>query len=163
MMDVTDSIYAFREIARHVWNTSFRNSAEWDQRDDFDQLCAALFRAAVLRPIGFPEAAIAASSDRSPKPLQFLRVIPSIEGGTPILINRTSPRSGYWDDPVKTVKASDVDLRFVRFFDWDELGQRDFAYIEVVVQAFPQHPDLVGRAALLSAHDAKVMVAPDEL
>src|SRR5207244_8068244 len=56
-----------------------------------------------------------------------------------ILVNRTAQSHGYWDDPVGTVRRGDAEMRFVRFFDWDELGQRDLQYVQVRI-------DRVGRA-----------------
>jgi hypothetical protein len=88
--------------------------------------------------------------------LRFLRVVPTGEDGTPILINRTSPPAGYWDHPVRSVKPEEVVLRFVRFWDWDDLGHRDFEYIEVAIEAFPQHSDLVARPALLEVQHVRV-------
>ena len=61
------------------------------------------------------------------------------------LINRASPRTGYWDDPVRQVTPDEATMQFVRFFDGDEVGQRDFKFIEARITSFPtQHQLVVG-------------------
>ena len=65
------------------------------------------------------------------------------------MVNRDASGSGYWDDPVNTVTPGAMDLRFVDFFDWDELGVRDFQYVKVRVIASKAHTHLVNRYALL--------------
>ena len=117
MQDITPIIEAFRETARHVWNSALKENATWDDRDDFDDLCAVLFRAMIVRPVGMPNVAIPPGRERHPWALPFLVVVPRIEHGTQIRINRTPPSSGYWDDPVSSVVPNEIDLRFVRFFD----------------------------------------------
>jgi hypothetical protein len=68
--------------------------------------------------------------------------------GVPIAINRASPRTGYWDDPVNRILPDEAQLEFVRFLDWDELAPRDFSVVEVQVADFLKHPKLAGRYAL---------------
>jgi hypothetical protein len=118
---------------------------------------ALLFRSIVLRPIGAADGLTNAAL--RPNVFRFLQVVPAVDSGVPILINRTSPPGGYWDDPVTTVKPDDVDLRFVWFFDWDEIGRREFEYLEVVVEACPAHPQVAGRYAHVEWHHARVLAA----
>jgi hypothetical protein len=120
-------------------------------------MCAVLFKA-LLPDADLPTPSPQPSSEWIPEPIRILRVVPTIQSGTPISINRTSRRSGYWDDPVQSVRPGDVILSFVRFFDWDELGYRDFEYIEVTIDSFHSHPHLIGRFALLQARHAQVLL-----
>jgi hypothetical protein len=92
-------------------------------------------------------------------PTTSLRIVPAIEHGTPILINRDLPRSGYWDHPVSLVRPGDVELRLLRFFDFDQIGCRDFEYLEVVVHASSTYPEIVGRAALIEFNHAKILLS----
>ena len=95
------------------------------------------------------------------RPVPFFEVcIPNSEHGVPISINRTHPASGYWDNPVKVVKPGDADLRFAGFFDWDELGWKDFEFCRVVIAGFPSQPHLVGRLALIAPQYVEVMFVP---
>jgi hypothetical protein len=159
--DATDLVLRFREAARHLWNTGLANG-DADVQDEFDEICAVLFRVMVLRPLGRTDATLASSSRASPEALRFLRVVPVIDVGTPILINREAGVSyGRWDDPITSVKPNDVDLRFVRLFDWDESGQRDFEYILVVIEGFLKHEGMVGRHALIAPRHVRVLLEPE--
>ena len=45
MNEITESIAAFREAARHLWNTFFFPNADWDDRDRYSEVCVHLFDA----------------------------------------------------------------------------------------------------------------------
>jgi hypothetical protein len=77
--------------------------------------------------------------------------------GIRILINRDMPRSGYWDHPVSVVQQNELELQLLRFFDFDQLGVRDFRYYEVLISASAKYPEIVGRVALVEVQDAKVV------
>lgn len=155
--DVTHLVASYREAARHLWNAFLREGADWDRHDDFRLVCGQLFTMIVLTPIGRGDVEPGKAWERVDTPVPFLRVIPKSEHGVPILINRTHPASGYWDDPVKAVKPGEVDLRFAGFFDWDALGWRDFEFYRVVIAECQSQPDLRGRLALIAPQYVDVM------
>ena len=158
MSDVTASVRAFREAARHLWNTAFAPQATWDTRDDFDGICACLFQALVLRPHELWDRDLMPQAPLASPDAGLLRVVPQSATGMRIMINREpQQRSGYWDHPVAMVAAGQADLRFVQFFDWDELGARDFELVEVVIDRFDDHADLPGRSALVSVNDVRFL------
>lgn len=99
VQDVTEAVSRFCEAARNLWNTAFYPDADWDDRDRFSLVCVALFDALVGAPfrVGgkLPE-----MCEPDPAPMQALQVIPRWELGIPIMINRSTPRSGYSEDPV---------------------------------------------------------------
>ena len=161
MSDVTALFAAYREAARHLWNSAFyrpglhrEGNAAWDRRDAFGRVAEELFTALILDPLGVTDRRLPPESAFSPSPLTCFEVMPSAAPGVPIMINRASPRTGYWDDPVTRVSPGDVRMQFVRFFDWDQLGLRDFQYAEVVIVESAVHPGLVGRYALMECHYA---------
>jgi hypothetical protein len=169
MNDVTAPLRTYRECVRHLWNTHFLEllpvaQDPWGLRDQFDDICSALFGALVVERLGL---ASGASSDRilspncdPPAVLGWLRVVPSGDCGAPIMINRErASDSSYWDHPIRRVGSSDVDLRLVHWFDFDELSFRDFKYYLVRIVASP-FEDLVGRAALLDCEYASVLLEP---
>jgi hypothetical protein len=160
MPDVTHLVTAYRECVRHLWNTYFRPIAEgpqdWDLCDEFDVIARAIFSSLVLSRLGDTNHGLAPRFSAEPTPLPGFRVIPAVTDGTPIHINRDIPRTGYWDHPVAEVRPDDVELHFLRFFDWDELGHRDFAYYEVMVHA-SRIAEIVGRAALIKCAYARVL------
>ena len=59
-------------------------------------------------------------SEFGANPAPYMRIVPCPLGRVPIMINRSSKDGAmYWDDPVDKVAASEVDLRFICYFDWD--------------------------------------------
>lgn len=161
MDDVTHLFSTYRECVRHLWNAYFRPVAEptqsWNVRDEFDSIARDIFSSIVLHPLGAFGCALSPASSPEPLPLRRFHVVPDVEHGTPILINRDSPRSGYWDHPVSRVRPSDVDLHMLRFFDFDQLGYRDYRYFEALIHASPKYPDIIGRVALIEFANAKVL------
>jgi hypothetical protein len=161
MTDVTQLFSTYRECVRHLWNTYFRPVAEpsqdWDLRDEFDTIACGIFSSLVLRAIGVFEGELAPEYSAEPSALSCFRVVPAVEHGTPIFINRDLPRSGYWDHPVSRVRPEEVELHLLRFFDFDKLGYRDFRYFEVVIYASTKYPEIVGRAALIEVEHTRVL------
>jgi hypothetical protein len=156
MRDVTSQFAKFREAARHLWNSSFshpagyaRGDTAWDERDAFSRVATELFTAMVTEPLGATNARLPPMWEATPNALPSFQVQPSSSSGVPIMINRASARTGYWDDPVRQLTPDEATMHFVRFFDWDEVGQRDFKFIEASITSFPTQPQLVGRYALI--------------
>jgi hypothetical protein len=137
----------FREAIRHLWNTSFR-SLEQELRfgscdEHFAQIKELLFRALVAEPLG-----LEFTSNKFGKlPISGLRVTPSSEN-VPVLVNRSTPPTGYWDDPTKVLPGT-TELGFLGFFDWDEYGVKDCEYCRCVILSHPLRPDLAGREVLV--------------
>lgn len=161
MDDVTHLFNNYRECVRHLWNTYFRPIAEptqdWDVRDEFDTIARSLFSSLVMRPLRVFDHELSPACSPEPSGLLGFRIVPTIEHGTPIFINRDLPRSGYWDHPVSRVRPSEIELHLLRFFDFDEIGYRDFRYYEVAIHASSAYPDTVGRAALIEFDHARVL------
>jgi hypothetical protein len=138
------------------------STEQWALRDGFDDACAVLFDWLVvdtlaLNPSSSGARALAADRTSGAPSLSWLRVVPSAPAGIPIMINR-DPTSdyGYWDHPTARVVDTDVDLRMVRWFDFDVLGFRDFRYYLVRVHSASDR-GLVGRAALIECQYTRVL------
>jgi hypothetical protein len=130
---------------------------QWDISDEFDEICTRLFSSLVLNPVGGTSHKKNHSYEQSPKPLLCLQVVPQNKSGTPIQINREKTKaSGYWDYPLKLIKPSDVDLRFVDCFDFDKLGYKNFEYYLVHIVDAPKYPDIIERNALIKAQYVNV-------
>jgi hypothetical protein len=156
MRNVTPQFAKFREAARHLWNSSFyrpagdaRGGTTWDERSAFSRVATELFVAMLTGPLEATHERLPPMGEAAPNALPSFRVQPSSSTGAPILINRASPRTGYWDDPVREVTPSEATMHFVQFFDWDEIGLRDFQFIETRIVSFPTQPQIVGRYALI--------------
>jgi hypothetical protein len=65
------------------------------------------------------------------------------------MINREVD-TGYWDHPIVEI-TKDAQLSFVRFFDWDVLAVRDYQYVRIRIDAWPAHPEIIGKHALIEA------------
>jgi hypothetical protein len=162
MKDITSTMSSYRECVRHLWNTHFWQQAErqedWDLRDRFDEIAIALFRCLVLREVAREDAQVLPSYRRDRVALPFIRleVVPE----SPIFVNR-GVDEGYWDDPVARVQRDELDLRFIQFFDWWDLGFRDFAFYRARIVGSAKHPHLVGRDALLPV-SSQVLVIHDD-
>jgi hypothetical protein len=160
--DITSSVANFREAARHLWNCHYVPTLDgqhpWDTRDSFDRVSGELFRSLVLEDLGLTDIALAPSWASDPKPIPGLFVTPSAAGGVPIFINRDRPRSGYWDHPKQRIQPDEATLLLARFFDFDEVGLRDFRYLEVFIAAASVDQEIVGRWALLDFEYARVSV-----
>lgn len=160
MRDVTDLMNRYRIVARSIWNTGFwpvENLRTWDARDQFEQIKKLLLKAIVLAPLdGGHCCDLYSLADR------ILRVVPS--GPVPIMIHRPreADRNWYWDDPVDKITAADGELHFLDYFDWDDMNYADFQYCRVRIAAFPAHPELIGREALLEHQYARVFVATSD-
>ncbi len=167
MLDLTARMNSFRECVRHLWNTRFFPIVEdstdrWALRDGFDDACAILFDSLVVDTLALDRSASvprALAPDRmaAAPPLPWLQVVPAGPAGVPIMINRDPVSdSGYWDHPTGRVDDTEVDLRMVRWFDFDVLGFRDFRYYLVRIHSASDRA-LVGRAALIECEYTRVL------
>ena len=148
MPEVSETVNAFRLASRGLFNDYFRvreqpyENGGWSQLERFVIVERLLFKQLVgavctadLAPYGEPQP----------------RLLVSLSTGefAPIMVNRDVD-SGYWDHPVSEVTKS-ATLRFVRFFDWDQLGVCDYRYVHVVIASWPEQPGLQGRHALIES------------
>jgi hypothetical protein len=145
----------FRLASRELFNNYFRiedasgngtDSEAWSALERFIEVETVLFENMVLEPleIGGP-----AYGNCNPR----IRVCLRSGDFAPIMLNREVD-SGYWDHPLQEV-TSDAVLKFVRFFDWDQLHYCDYRYVRVVVVDWPSHPVAVGKHALIETQYAR--------
>ena len=158
MRDITELIQRHRECSRHLWNTYFWPQAEtdddWDLRDQFEDVSAKLFTSLVLWPIERESYVFNPAYLCPHREVPFIRVVPN--GSCGIQINREIS-SGYWDHPITQVEEGDIDMRFIHYFDWWNVGHRDFEFFRVLIVSSIAHPELNGRHALVKPLGLKVM------
>jgi hypothetical protein len=163
MRDVTDVLQSYRECVRHLWNASFMAlipTAEdrWKLQHLFEEAASVLFRALVVERLGLGSEAYSGHALSPTTPLTWLHVVPIGDYGSPIMINRDAAAgSGYWDHPITRVSAADVGLRFVCWFDFDDLDFRDFKYYQVRILS-SRIEGVAGRAALVECEYARVLL-----
>jgi len=157
MRNVTLIMNRYRECARNIWNVyfnqQFKVDDQWTILDEYDNICVALFSSLVLNPISRTLDKKSTSYEKRPKPMMFLKVIPLVDTGVPISINRSIECSGYWDYSLTCIKTFDADMMFIDYFDFDMVGFRDFQYCRVRIVASDLYPDLIGRDALIESNN----------
>lgn len=157
MKEVTDLFNAYRECCRHLWNNWFiPTRPDWDQSDRFQDIASLLFSSIILTQIGTDGNSLSPDYEASPKVLSEFHIVPISEYGIPININREKERSGYWDYPLERICPGEADIRFIKFFDFDSLGFRDFSYYQVRITGSEKYPDIVGKDALIETAHAKI-------
>ena len=83
------------------------------------------------------------------------------QNDVPIMISRDqNPDCGYWDDVINRVGPTDLDLRFIDFFDFDQAGFIDFQYYLVHIEGSSKYPILAGHRALVEISFVKVLAEP---
>ncbi len=149
-MKASSHINKFLISSRQLFNGFFLlenpcdNADEaWDLRDLFNPVQAALFYALVLAPLDIS----GPSYGMAP---QSIRVRSNTGGRLPAMINREL-ESGYWDFPIKEC-GDDVDLRFIRFFDWSEIERRDNRYVMVKIVSSSKNREIIDKLALIESH-----------
>lgn len=164
-LECTELFLHYREITRLVWNLGFLPNPklrEWDSVELYREATARLFEGIVLLALGYQGRI---ENKSSPGEVAYFQVEP--KGETELRVDRNRPdEPGHvWGDPVVRLSSGSVStrLRFVRFFDWDMLGPRDFGLLEVAIDQLTDRPELVGRHALLEFRCCSVWLVEDNI
>lgn len=154
MEEITHFMNRYRECVRVLWNNSLREDADYRTVDTYGQVKYRLFDEIVLAAIG--KAGYARSSADDPFP--FLRVIPRGDR-TPIMINPPRVSDAWtWDHPLNRLRRDEADLRFMEYFDFEQMGYLDLQYYRTRIVSFPNHRDLEGCEALMEVQYAGVIL-----
>ncbi len=139
-----------------IWNTAFWPNPDLregscftvgDYTAAFDEAVARLYEGMILLPLGDPSRVEDINFPGKTAPL-FIEVrSPGVE----CLIDKNMP-----GDPAHVWRRADLSLdeggyefEFRNFFDWDQLGHRDFLYAEVLIRRMDMRPRAVGHHALV--------------
>jgi hypothetical protein len=160
--ECTELLLHYREIARLVWNLGFWPNSklrEWDAVEIFRETMARLFEGMVLLALGFQGSI---KDKDAPGEIADFRV-KAHKREVELLVERNRPDDpGHiWGDPTVRMspEASPYRLRFVRFFDWDQLGMRDLRFLEVLIESMDDRPDLIGRHAIIEFECCSISLA----
>jgi hypothetical protein len=141
-------VLLYRESARHLWNTCFApraNATDAGQLlDAFERIAQELFTSMTGHVLRNP-------GDTRPVPA---RIEVHVHAEAEVMVSREPGSMGSWDHPVTAAGSGGLRAAFLGFFDWDELGPRDFAYCRLDIAGFPAHPELVGHHCLVHVRDA---------
>lgn len=149
MNGLTLHMRAFRECARHVWNTYFQPLDDgWHEFINVEQ---ALFSALVLEQIHLPEGQWRKDPTGYYPAIKVMFEVPP--RGLPVLRAEHVPEMNVHQWEETRLTTLEIDLRFVEFFDFANLdGPRDFRYVKVRVLGAAT-PGLVGKDLLIEALD----------
>ncbi|WP_322400862.1 hypothetical protein [Massilia luteola] len=142
--DIHSAMMRFRLASRELFNNYFRTGGRddeaWQAQERFSLVEEHLFDALVTMPAGLPCGSYGKPQERISLALAYGEL-------APWMLNRELD-SGYWDH-AQTEFTGDAVLSFVTFFDWDLLDVIDWRYVRVIVRAWPSHPELAGKHALV--------------
>ena len=163
-VDCTELFLRYREIARLTWNLGFWSNPklrEWDSLEPYKEATARLFEGMILLALGYQGRI---KDVGTPGEVAYFQVKAKHEVELRVDSNRSSDPSHVWGDPIVrlTSNGNSHRLRFLRFFDWDVLGARDFRFLEVVIELLNDRPELTGRHALVELSGCSVSLMDDD-
>jgi len=138
----------FRLASRELFNRNFRvenpyENGGWTLERRFSEIQTLLFEKLVTDPSEL-------TLETYGRPQDKISVMLRHGEFAPLMINRDVD-SGYWDHPVREV-SREANMRFVSFFDWDQLGIRDNMLVRIVIASWPGRSETVGKHALIAAN-----------
>ena len=117
-MIITQHIHKYRETVRHLWNTVFKEDANWDTVDIFKNICDLIFEELILSRLKIDAPVL--QVDSQGEHLNEYQIFVDHKGRLPLMVNRDIPASGYWDHPIKWIPPEDPpDIRPICFFDFE--------------------------------------------
>jgi len=164
MRDVTKVFHSYRESVRNIWNMHYvpvieKHGGSFRLEETFCRIEIEMFDALVAIPLN-DDVSILESHMSDPKTgLSLYHVVPSSENGVPVMISREKNKTQYWDYPKDQLYPDEVEMRFVRFYDFSSDDYSDFKYVMTEITESTLYPDLVGRLALIDMQYTKIFKA----
>lgn len=149
---VTEHVLAYRECARTVWNTYFRHLPDgWHEFINVDhELFVGLVLVQSFDGYGFGSPGSG-----------LVRLRPSFgPKGIEVLWARSEQEGRCWHWKARQLEPSQMELSFLKFFDWESEGIRDFRFVRARVVECIEAPDLIGADVLLPALECDFFVRP---
>jgi hypothetical protein len=145
-MSIHDRLVTFRLASRQLFNGFFRHSiksaAALEDEERFGNVEDELFSMLVSDPEG-----IANTTYHEPQHEILIKFQAGIRSKR-WLVNRASS----WGEEIC---PDDAELHFEAFFDWDQMGVKDYQYVRVWVADCPSQIPLVGMEALVEFQDVE--------
>jgi hypothetical protein len=146
-MNIDKLVNKFRIASRELFNNyfleQFLENEDWEFHELFTCIEEELFHALISSRIGIKKI------EYGCYPQTEIEVIPTALStcGIPIMLNRNID-SGYWDHQIDRAEIGCV-FSFLTFFDWDQKAFKDNRYVRAIVNSWPEHPELIGKHALI--------------
>ncbi|MCB0164818.1 MAG: hypothetical protein KDI79_11365 [Anaerolineae bacterium] len=168
--DVTAACERYRECARHLWQTYFRQSE--NRASSFDEIDRELFATMVLSQID----RAADSPVPGVTPIPYLRVVPNIDHSrnqepfAVIYLHRVpGVRFGEWREI--QLGPNTTELWFKGYWDpdvdqaghWspDDTSHRTWRYIRARIARAPDQPEFVGEDVIVEPSQVRIKFNPD--
>lgn len=158
-MECTNLLLQYRELVRLLWNIGFWPNPRlraWDSVALYKEVAARLFEGMVLLALGY-EGRIE-NADYPGQVADFFVV--AKHAGVRLMVDKNDPAEPGHIFGVPVIRlgsdSGPYELKFLRYFDWDLLGVRDFRYWEVLIQRLNDRPDLVGRHGLVEVTECSI-------
>lgn len=156
----TDLLLKYRDMARMIWNSAFWTNVDLREGDlfvvgeytgAFDEAMARLYEGMVLLPLGHTCRVQDMNCPGKAIPLSIEVASPTVE----YLIDEDIPEGPSHRFTVGELPLQEgtYDFEFVEFFDWDQLGHRDFRFMKVLIRRMDANPTAVGYHALVPASE----------
>jgi len=163
--DCTELFLRYRDICCLVWNLGFWPDPDMRTMDcllAFEDSMARLFEGMILRKFGFEERIKRWPGDEGGV-AHFS--VTAKHGGVELRIDRNLPMdaSHVWGEPVVRVNMDNCQLKFVGFFDWQQLAPRHYRFLIVLIERLDERPDLAGRHALVEFGYCSIWFADDDV
>ena len=161
-IDCTQAMLRYRDIARVVWNLGFcsdQRLLEFESIEPFEAAMARLFEAMVVGPLGRDLAVLDVSS-----PGGDWELLVEAVNYTKLKVDKNLPHDpGHlWGDPTIALSEGSHELKFVSYFDWQQLAPRDFALAQVLILRLDGHPECVGHLGLLEVWRCKFWASTED-
>ena len=158
--DITDLITRYRLALCHIWNTCvwvdprLRN---WESVYSFRDIRLPLFKALIADPLGLDTGGTLFGS-------AFSVVVGGDTGESAgmIEVNTSEPkgaRTGIWTPLQGPIYEGDISLTLIDLYDWRPLSYMGLSHYMVLITAFDNFPEHVGRHALIAVDSARVFCA----
>jgi hypothetical protein len=162
MKECTELFLHYREVARSLWNLGLwpiPSLREWDCVEKHEEAMARVFEAVLLLAQGYQGRVL---DPFYPGKSVELRVEIMPPGAT-ALVDSNLPGDGFhvWGKPTVELQPHCQQLRFIALFDWKQLAPRDYRFLEVLIEAFAEHPELVGHHALVEPDYCSIWLVLD--
>ncbi|GAB6910196.1 hypothetical protein JCM12296A_60600 [Desulfosarcina cetonica] len=164
MRNVTRVFLNYRESVRNIWNKHYvpvieEHGGSFELEETFCRIEIEMFDALVAIPLDDGISKLESHMSDPKKGLSLYHVVPSSDNGVPVMISREKNKTQYWDYPKDRLLPDEVEMRFVRFYDFSSDDYSDFKYVMTQIIGSQIFPDLVGRLALIDMQYAKILKA----
>jgi hypothetical protein len=161
MKNIRRELFRYADLICHLWNAYFSDLFtgldEHEPLCSFDEIENKLFVTLVCRPLGIQLADDYFWGQR--KNVKEIVVVPSSGGEISIMFRE--PNTGLsqnWNES-EVIDASRMSCSFMEFFQWDRFGYLNMTFVRCTVTDWPEHPEFVGREALLKTENVDFFLA----